>query len=114
MDKFSTLEYCCDVLSRREAAGSADSWFWGIRRKVARYCADFERPSRQPQPSRPLTPDERRSIDSTHPLLQPRETEMIPHIPTPSDDWLKDFRKRLRTFLDTMAPIHETEIDTDA
>jgi hypothetical protein len=108
MDKFSTLEYCCDVLSRREAADSGNAWFWGVRRKVARYCADFERPLRQPEPSRPLTPEEQQSIESTHPLLQPRE-QTIPQTPTASYEWLQDFRKRLRTFLNTVAAIHENE-----
>ena len=113
MDRLSTLEFCCDVLARRESAGSADSWFWGIRRKVAKYCADVEQHSRRPQPTQPLTPDEQRYLESTHPFLQPRQTETYSHIPNPSDHWLEDFRKRLKSFLNSTARNRENEIHAD-
>lgn len=113
MDKLSTLQFCCDELARRESAGAADSWFWGIRRKVAKYCADTERHSGQSEAARPLSADERRHVESTHPFLQPRPTEVPVHIPNPSDQWLDDFRRKLRSFLSSVTRNRENEIHAD-
>ncbi len=102
MSRLSVLKYCCEVLAQRESTDPNLRWFWTIRRKVANYCRAYveerEGPSGQ-QP--PLTSQEKRHIETTHPLLEGREGSSH-SAAQPSEEWIDELRKRVFAYVETL------------
>ena len=90
-----TLQYCVDVLDRRQRKDPMRAWLWKIKKKVARYQIGLKAPS-DSTTERPLSDPDKTAIRLGHPLLQDTKIRSHKRLDRHDGSWFASVRERVR------------------
>ncbi len=101
MHQLAVLRFCRDVLAERQTGDKWQGWFWAIRHKVIQFwIARLEREQTRADCVPELSPEERRAVRDSHPLLAARS--ISPGAVLKIDTlWQVELQGRVRRFVES-------------
>lgn len=110
--RLATLRFCEQELLRRREQDLADAWYWGIKAKVACYCARTEERLLgldRDAPVMELTAEEQTRLLHNHAFLQERTVLGTATEPPAEPAWRRRLHERVARFVQARRKTIETE-----
>ena len=104
-DDLTALEYCLQVVRKRQAEDSEYSWLWAIHAKVAFYCMsrlESASPKGPRKGAEKLTDTEKQFLLRNHPLLQQSQVSASSAASNETADWYALIRKRVERYISSL------------